>query len=85
MKGQLDCQLAKHIRLRHFEKLAMTLINEKPMFSRDLKNVIYGNKNEKIELKIYIEMYEIEVYESGLVINHLNPWLCGSPDGSSHG
>lgn len=69
------------IRLRNFEKLAITLINEKPMFGRGLKNVTYGNKNEKIALKKYIEMYEVEVYECGLVINHLNPWLCGSPDG----
>jgi len=69
------------IRLRNYEKLVISLINKKPMFGKGLKNVNYGNENEKIALKKYKEMYELEVYECGLVINHLNPWLCGSPDG----
>lgn len=51
------------------------------MLGKGLTNVTFGNKNEKIALKMYMEMYKHEVKECGLIINHFNPWLCGSPDG----
>lgn len=64
-----------------FNELADSMITEKKMKGRGLKNVLHGKKNEENAREFYKKITGHDVKECGLVIHSSQPWLCASPDG----
>lgn len=62
-------------------KLAKLLCNEVTIQGKGAINVSYGIKTEKKALKVYSDILNVEVLESGLIIHKQMPWICCSPDG----
>ncbi len=50
-------------------------------FQGDHSNLRYGREMEPIAVKKYEEITRNSVYQSGVIVKGLQPWLCGSPDG----
>lgn len=45
------------------------------------KSIQYGISNESNAKQLYQNMYNVEVKQVGLIISHLQPWMCASLDG----
>lgn len=61
-------------------KLVNTFLNENNLGRKGTINVIYGKNTEAVAIDTYKQIFNKEVIKSGLVISHLTPWLCASPD-----
>lgn len=58
-----------------------TFLNENNLGRKATINVTYGKNTEAVAIDTYKQIFNKEVIKSGLVISHLTPWLCASPDG----
>ncbi|GBP12646.1 hypothetical protein EVAR_10297_1 [Eumeta japonica] len=59
---------------------AMQILEKENILSRA---IMHGIINEKVALKQYIDLYELDVTESGVHISEERPYLAASPDGSA--